>query len=123
MTLPAAGRRRRRPPDDFSEEIIRRGQYLPCGCMMAALLLVDFLLMAARAVLRRHQRRYEKSIVLHRVRVRLLGPMAVRAVHTFLTMRTKAPVLDQADVLGRVTFDAGLTIFMARRHRGWIERL
>src|SRR5262249_52369777 len=69
MALPASCGSRSGSSYDFSQKVVGRGQYLASGCMMTALLLVDLPLMTARTILRRHQGRNEKAVVLHGIRI------------------------------------------------------
>src|SRR3974390_715020 len=98
VALEAADRDRGRTADHFPEEIVERGENFAGLGVMAALLLVDLLLMAARAILRRHDHRDKSTVVLERVGIAFFGAVAVVAIDTLLPVRAGAPLLRQGRI-------------------------
>ena len=68
-----------RSAHDLSQVIVNGGQDLPTLGVMAPLLLVDLLLVAAAAVLRRDNDRNQKAVMLERVGVPFLRSMAIES--------------------------------------------
>src|SRR5262249_8608708 len=133
--LEAAAGDRRRAAYHLAEEIVERGEDLAGAGMMAALLLVDLLLMTARAVLGRHDHGDAEAVVLEGVRIAGLGAMAVEAVHALLAVGAEAPLLREPRIHAGMAAEAGLALLGAPgprgtrrrdrglRRRGWRERL
>ena len=128
MALKTADHDRRRSSDNFAEEIVERGKNFSGAGVMAAFLLIDFALVAARAVLRRYDHGDRRTVVLEGIGVGFFRTMAVVAADALLGVSAIAPVLSQSGIERAMTLEASLVPllvllrkFLARRGLGRIS--
>ena len=88
----------RRTAEHRAQEIIERGKDLTRLGVMTTLLLVDFLLVASAAILRRYDHVNHRAVVLECTWVVLVGLMAIVTIDAFLAVCAVVPLLGQARV-------------------------
>lgn len=93
---------RRRTAEHRAQEVIERGQDLTGLGVVTALLLVDFLLVAGAAVLRRHDHMNHRAVMLEGAWIVLVGLVAIVTVDAFLAVGAVVPFVGQARVHGLV---------------------
>src|SRR5215467_7042089 len=112
MTPGTSGGDDLRPFDHVTEKIVERTGKLSCLRMMGLAELLGFPVVAAHAILRRHQRGDQKPFVVIGVCIALFSAMAFHAADAFRRMAADFPIVDPADrhILGHVAIDAALIL-------------
>jgi hypothetical protein len=99
--------------DDLRQRIVERVQDVASRRVVASPEFHRDILVAPRAVSRRHDRCNRISVVFEGIDLRLVGLVAFIAAHALFGMNTSFPVLDERRGRLAVTID---TLFRTRRH-------
>ena len=110
VALQATDGNGRRTTDDFAEEIVERGKNLAGLGVMAAFLLVHFVLVAASAVFRRHDDGDRRAVMLKGITVGFFRLVAVVAADAFLPVGAGQPFLGKPWIERAMALETGIVL-------------